>query len=240
MTRVLRLTLAASAAALAASLCLLVTPLPTHPTGAWLPAAGAVLLAVVVVAVATVRRAYRHHRLTTELAALARPVTLAGLRVHELPQAEGAFVAGLRRPVIFISPTVTVALTPDELRAVLRHERYHQIDQAPAKLVLLEGLAPLLSLLPAGRAWLARRLAELEIAADRYALAEGSSRRAIARALLKLGQTGQPSSVIGFASAAELRLNALMHGDEASGPPRSLSWLVGTMAAVAACLLLLP
>lgn len=241
MIVLVRFALGVAVALLAVAFCVAVTPVPGHPRDAFLPAGAMILAAGIVVAAHTARRAYRHHRLCRALTSMGRPATIAGVPVHELPEARGAFVAGLRRPRIFVSPDIKISLAPDELQAVLRHERYHQIDRAPARLVLLEGLAPLLRLLPAGAAWLARRLADLEIAADRYALSQGSSRRALALALLKLGQRPQqPSFGIGFASATELRLRALMEGHTAEPRLRIVPWLAAAGAGVVACLLLLP
>lgn len=242
MTGLVRLGLAIAVALLTVALCVAVTPVPGHPRDAFLPAGAVMLAAGVAVAAQTARRAYRHHRLSRALTSIGRPATVAGVRVHELPARAGAFVAGLGRPRIFLSPDVRTSLSHDELQAVLRHEQYHQIDRAPARLVLLEGLAPLLRLLPAGPAWLARRHADLEIAADRYALRQGSSRRALVLALLKLGQRQQPTYGIGFASATELRLRALVEEHTAEPRRRVLPWLVvaAAGAGAVACLLLLP
>lgn len=240
MTVLLRFLLGVSVALLAVMVCVAVTPVPGHPRDAFLPAGAVILAAGLAVVAHTARRAYGHHRLCRALTSIGRPTTIAGVPVHELPVAGGAFVAGLGRPRIFISPDIGTRLAPDELHAVLRHERYHQIDRAPARLVLLEGLAPLLRLLPAGAAWLARRLADMEIAADRYALSQGSSRRALALALLKLGPAQQRSYGIGFASATELRLRALMEGHPAGRRREVLPWLAAAGAGVVACLVLLP
>lgn len=239
MRRVLRPALAALTVATAIVLCVALTPVPAHADGGRL-LAGLLVSVSAVIIVATIRRAFRHHQLSRALAAMGRPATIAGIRVHELQVGDGPFVAGLRRPQIFLPPDVTVSLEPDELQAVLRHERYHQLDLAPARLVLLEGLSPLLGLLPAGSAWLARRIAALEIAADRYALAQGSTRPALARALLKLGQRGQSAYGIGFASAGELRLRALLESDSSERLGRIPPWVLRVALALGVCLLFIP
>ncbi len=63
---------------------------------------------------------------------------------------------------------------------MILHERYHQLDRAPVRMVVLQAIAPALRPFQAGRVWLARWTASLEIAADQYALRQGSSRRALA------------------------------------------------------------
>ena len=229
------------AAATAVAVCMLVTPVPGHPAG-WLLPAG---LALVVGAVAFSARigwhAYRHHRLSQRLLAISRPAVAGEIEIQELAGSPGAFVAGLWRPNIFCSPQLGGELQPDELRAVLLHERYHQLDRAPAKLVALEALAPAVGMARSGRAWLARRIAALEIAADRHAVDQGSSRGALARALIKLAPMQANGVGIGFASATELRLEALV--DPQPEPPGEfgLGWLLApALVAVLCVLLVLP
>ena len=225
-------------AATAVGVCMLVTPLRGHPAG-WMPAAViAFAVALAGIATAVALKAHRHQRLSRELSAIGRPTVVAGIEVQELPGSLGAFVAGLRRPRIFCSPALGTNLSEDELRAVLLHERFHQLDRAPAKLVVLEALAPALNMGLAGRAWLARRVAGLEIAADRYALEEGSSRQALAGALFKLAPAGSGAVGIGFASAADLRLEALLDDEPQRPTGSSLMWLVAPAVLAAFCVLL--
>lgn len=228
-----------AAGGLATALCALVAPILGHLALAMAPIVVAGVAALAALSVALAWRGYRHQRLAEQLGSWALPTTLAGIAVQGLPQAEAPFVAGLRHPQIFCSPGLPASLAPDELRAVLLHERYHQIDRAPAKLVLLETLAPLVGRLPAGGPWLARRVAELEIAADRHALAHGSSRPALARALLKL--TPIQASIglgIGFASAADLRLRALLDEPQPRPPRLPISWLAAPVVVAVGCILL--
>lgn len=226
------------AAGMAVAVCMLVTPLPGHPAGWMLAAVVGLVVGLVGAAIAVGWKAYRHHRLSRQLHAIGRPSVVAGIEVQELSGANGAFVAGLRRPHIFCSPLLHADLEPEELRAVLLHERFHQLDRAPAKLVVLAALAPALSLVSAGRAWLAQRLAALEIAADRYAVNEGSSRSALARALFKLAPTGTAVVGIGFASATDLRISALLGDEPDDQPAGSVLWLVAPALVAAVCVLL--
>lgn len=227
-----------AAVGLAVALCALVTPIPSHVALVMTPVVVAGMAGLGALFVAAAWRGYGHQRLAARLRLRAHSTTLAGIAAQELADADAAFVAGLRRPQIFCSPELPASLAPDELRAVLLHERYHQIDRAPAKLVLLETLAPLVSRVPGGAAWLARRVAELEIAADRHALAHGSSRPALARALLKLQPAPATSGLgIGFASAADLRLRALLNDPQPRPAGSPLTWLAAPVVVALGCLL---
>lgn len=225
-------------AGMAVAVCMLVTPLPGHPAGWMLAAIIGLVVGLVGAALAVGWNAYRHHRLSRQLHAIGRPTVVAGIEVRELPGTNGAFVAGLCRPQIFCSRLLLADLEPEELRAVLLHERFHQLDRAPARLVVLAAFAPALSLVSAGRAWLARRLAALEIAADRYAVNEGSSRSALARALFKLAPAGTAPVGISFASATDLRLKALLGDEPDDQPAGSVLWLVAPALIAALCILL--
>ena len=222
----------------AAGLCMLMAPMRGHPLGWLLPVFVALGVGLVLLLSSIAWTAYGHHRLTLRLRAMARSATVAGVEVQELAGVESALVAGLRRPDIFCSPQLSSLLEPDELRAVLLHERYHQLDRAPAKLVVLEAVAPALRAFRSGRAWLAIRLAGLEIAADHHALEQGTTRGALARALLKLAPMPTPGLGVGFATAIDLRLQALVDGRQADARSLPVAWLIAPMVAVAFCLLL--
>lgn len=225
------------ASAIVVGLCMVATPLPGHPAGWLLPAAVAIALGLAGISAAVIWRAYRHDRLTRQLRVIAHPAVLGGLEVEELAGVQGAFVAGLRRPSIFCSPDLSSELEPDELHAVLLHERYHQLDRAPAKRVVLEAVTPALTAIRVGRAWVASQMAALEIAADRYALAHGSSRGALARALLKLAP--QPDMVgIGFASATDLRLKALLEEHPQPKAELAVGWLLAPTIVAVLCVML--
>jgi Zn-dependent protease with chaperone function len=229
------------AAAAAVGLCMVVAPVAGHPAGWLLPAGLAVVVGVAVFSAKIGWHAYRHHRLSQRLRAISRPGVIAEIEIRELAGSPGAFVAGLWRPNIFCSPQLSSDLRPDELRAVLLHERYHQLDWAPAKLVALEALAPALGVARSGRAWLAQRIAALEIAADRHAVEQGSSRGALARALMKLVPMQAGGVGIGFATATDLRLQALIDEQPAQQGDLDLGWVLApALIAVLCVLLVLP
>lgn len=187
---------------------------------------------VVAVAVATAT----HVRVSRSLRATSRSTALDGFDVEVVEGMEGAVVAGLVRPRIYCSDALSERLDGDELRAVLLHERHHQRTLAPLRLVALAGLSPLLGWSDSGRGWVATQRAGIEIAADRHVLRQGIGPDVLARALLKLGPGAQPFGP-GFATAADLRLRALL-SEEASttdGPP---AVPIAATAFVAACALL--
>ena len=216
--------------------CMLASPIPGHLARLVVPTLIAGASVLTMLAVPVVRRACRHARLHRELLQRARTATLGGIEIEELAGIEGVFVAGLVRPHIFCAQGLDVDLDPDEMQAVLLHERHHQLDRAPAQLVALDAMAPVVAALHVGHVWLTRKIAGLEIAADRYALAHGASRGALARALLKLQPMGSASPIgIGFATAADLRLQALLE-DTREGSIGPSVWLVGPVAAAAVCL----
>ena len=202
---------AATAAMVSVAVCMAVLRQPGHPSFTTLPLAVASTVIVGFAVAVLIWHGRRHSRLTSALVRRSRAVELHGQLVYELDGLDAALVAGLRHPRIFCASDLRRRLAPDELRAVLLHERFHQLDHAPIKLVVLQALAPFLAFSGAGRAWVARSLAALEIAADSHALAHGASRSALASALLRLSNS--PSGVgVGFTSAVDLRLTALVDG----------------------------
>lgn len=225
------------AGALTFGLCMIVLPVPAH-TAPWvvplLATAAGVLVSILLMAV---RHARRHSRLAGELLRRARPAAIDGMAVHELAGLDGALVAGLRHPRIYCARDLASRLTPDELRAVLLHERFHQLDRAPMKMVMLLALEPFARRVRSGSAWLAARMAALEIAADRHALERGASRSALAGALLKLAPA-RSGLAIGFTSAVDLRLRALLDDGTATVHARPAGWMLLALAVAVICVLL--
>ena len=228
--------LAVVAVIVAIGICVVVTPSLGHSAGSLVPAALGEPLVLALLAAMIGRRAYRHECLNRELRKRARAATVGGIEVWQLTGIDGAFVAGLRRPRIFCAQHLGLDLAPEEMKAVLLHERYHQLDRAPAKLVVLEAIAPLVAALRLGRGWLASQIAALEIAADRHAIAHGASRAALASALLKVKPIGPGGVGIGFATAAEMRLEALLDLTR-EGPTVLSVWFVVPLAIAAVCVM---
>jgi len=182
----------------------------------------AAILAVVAALVA--RQAAAHHRLSEHLRWTARPAVVGGEQIGLVPGLGAAVVAGLWRPRIYCSEDVLISLDGEELAAVLLHEHHHTLSQAPAKLVVLAALSGLVGGMRAGAAWIERERSKIEIAADDHALANGASRAALARAILKLSDAPPPLILAAFASATDLRMRALIGGEHrAAGPSHRLA-----------------
>ena len=196
------------------------------------------LAAALVLVVAIGREAWRHQRLAASMARLAYPATIEGHAIGLVPGLGAALVAGLRRPRIFCAEDLPRRLDAEELRAVILHERHHQIEGGPARLVLIGALAPVLGRFESGRSWLERERARIEIAADTYALDSGASRPALASALVKLASSPTMSVAPGFASAVDLRVRALLGeatGIEGDG---SAGQVAATLVLIVSCIAL--
>jgi Zn-dependent protease with chaperone function len=242
--------------ALAAALCLLLPALVQAPgcldAGALLsclasagpmmqgggpPAAVVIAGLIISFAGAVALAAARHARLARSLRDGARSTTLHGLDVGLVSGLDGAVVAGLAQPTIFCSDDLPDWLDDDELRAVLLHERHHQLTWAPLRLVVLSAVAPFVTWSRAGRDWLAGQRAAIEIVADAYALAAGVPRPVLARAIVKLMDSRSGMNAAAFASAADLRLRALVGGGAPAVRTRPAAQVLGA-AFVAACVIL--
>jgi bla regulator protein blaR1 len=92
---------------------------------------------------------------------------------------------GMRRPQVLISAGALVALDDAELAAGLAHERGHIVRYHRYVLAYAELCRSLGRLLPGNRRALAELAFHLERDADRWALANGVERRALASALYK-------------------------------------------------------
>lgn len=171
--------------------------------------------AAVVLFVRIVDQMLRHRRLARTLARGSVPGTLGSVALRWRPFGSGAAVAGLRAPVIYCDPRLQDDLTGPELSAVVLHERCHQLRRDTLRLLALATVEPLVSLTAAGRQWTQRQRAALEIHADRFALRHGADRADLAGAVLKLGEAAPAGAAAGFASAVELRLQALVDPEDA-------------------------
>ena len=182
--------------------------------------------------------AERHRRLASLLDRLTESAVLGEMPVGVVDGIGPACVAGLRRPRIYCASDLAIQLEPVELRAVLLHERHHQIDHAPARLILLDAVAWPLRRLTMGRRWLAGARAQIEIAADRYALTSGATRADLASALLKLGDQDAPLGVAGYAASSERRLRALLDDAPERLPDRS-PWIAAILVSAGVLLVCL-
>lgn len=151
-----------------------------------------------------------------------------------------AFVLGSFRPQIYVSDALVAVLDRAQLHAVLLHEEHHRRRRDPLRSVALEAWQRLFGWLPAVRWWLERRHADLEIAADDFALRHGASRAALASALLKCdAPSARPA--FGADATANMRVRRLV---SAPGQRREMTpgeWLAPVLLATgfAACHVLL-
>lgn len=211
--------------------------------GHHLPGVGIALgVAVAALALAVAVAALRHVALVWCLRRCSAPTELSGMPVRIGELGDAAFVAGLGRPTIYCDARLPQELTDDELRAVLLHERAHQRALDPARLLVLGLVAPFARRFASGRQWVAVALARREIAADRYALANGARRGELASALLKLPPVAR-AHVAGFTPAVDLRLQALLGDVEQVRGPVVLrsgaTFVAGGLVGAALCTWLL-
>jgi beta-lactamase regulating signal transducer with metallopeptidase domain len=178
-----------------------------------------------------------HHRISGRLRRHARPAVVAGHAVELVPGIEAAFVAGIRYPRIFCADDLATHVDADELRAVILHEHYHELSHAPARLILLSAVAPLVERFGPGSAWLEGERARIEIAADEHAISNGATRATLARAILKLADPSSRLSLAGFATASDLRLRALL-GEEIGSTTHPLGAAAMAVGAAAVVVLL--
>ena len=143
-----------------------------------------------------------------------------------------AFVAGLWTPRIYVDDRLPDLLDRRELEAVLFHELAHTRARDPIRRAVVEGLGRVIRPLPGGRELVERSIARMEIRADRAAMGDGATRRSLASALLKMPQTR--SALVGFVTATDLRLRALLGEQRCSAPIPRQSWAppVATATAV--------
>ena len=188
-------------------------------------------------AVSLIWQARHHRRLSMLLDRTASPARIADQEVGLVPGLAAPCVAGLTRSRIYCPTDIAERLSEPELRAVVLHERHHQLAHAPARLVLLAALSPALERMEVGRRWAERRRAALEIAADDHALAAGARRPELVRALFKLGAASLDAGLPSYTSASELRLRHLAGEQSPKGPGLgSLRPLILPVGAFVACL----
>ena len=128
-------------------------------------------------------------------------------RLTYLPRPQPmAFCYGFRTPRIAVTEGLLTLLDDTELLAVLAHEQEHLRRRDPLRYLIIDSLAAAVAVLPISWALRTRFEAEIELAADRAALAV-APRAALAGALLALLSASSPA-VPGLAglSATEARI----------------------------------
>ena len=137
---------------------------------------------------ALTRKLARPHAPDNKLELLTHRLGLKG-KVHLLDsEAPLCFCAGFIRPRVYLSRRTVEKLTPEELEALLLHEKHHMESYDPLKILLGKLVVSALFFIPVLPAILKRYLIEKEIAADQRAIQYQGHRRGIAGTLEKLLQ----------------------------------------------------
>lgn len=195
---------------------------------------GTVTLVSQIRATLRLRRRVRAIRLPTPpaLRATASRWGLAG-RVDLVDSSEPfSFAYGCAFPRVAVSSGLADASSPDELDAVLAHERYHVRAHDPAKVLLAHALPRALFFLPALRQLRRRYVAGRELAADRRAM-RSCGQAPLAGALTKVLR-GPPwpelrtAAAIGGGELLEARVVQLETGREPPIPGVSPLAALGT------------
>lgn len=173
-----------------------------------------------------------------DLSAAASRIGLAG-RIDVLDDDEPfSFAYGLLRPRIVVSRGLLASAQPEELLAVLEHERYHVRQHDPLKVVVARAASSAYFFLPALRGLRGRYAATSELAADRRAIRE-HGRGALAGALYKVVRGPawdelSTAAAIGGPELLEVRVSQIESGREPAVAPVSRTQGVLTVAAIAA------
>lgn len=169
-------------------------------------------------------------RVRRALRAASRPALLGGVACRVIPgSSAGAFVMGFPRPEIYVGEALVARLDSAELRGVLLHEEHHRRTAAPLRAMAVEAWLTLARRIPRLRGGLERRLATLEIQADRYALTHGVGPATLARALLKTPAAAVGTGFGGIAAARVASLLAAASGEAIDR--RELPWEWAPVAA---------
>jgi Zn-dependent protease with chaperone function len=129
-----------------------------------------------------------------------------------------SFAYGALSPRVAVSRGLYAQASPDELDAVLEHERYHVRNLDPLKVVLARGLPAMFFYLPLLQHLHLRYLAGRELAADRRAV-RVCGRRSLAGALFKVVRGPawpelSSAAAIGGPELLDLRVAQLERGAE--------------------------
>lgn len=189
--------------------------------GAW---AGIVQLRRTYTVVRTMLRLPRAPELPL-ITELARALSLSGRIDVVTYAAPEAFCYGLVRPRICLTSGLLAVLSPQEIEAVLRHERHHLRQFDPLRTVVWTVLG--------GTFWWLEDRAEhahllRELAADRAVIVE-QGRTSLASALLKLltvpriGQLPTSEIAISRLSITDARIDQLVRSEQ-TPPPTRKSW----------------
>lgn len=119
-----------------------------------------------------------------------------------------AMTIGLWSPRILVSTGLTDMLEPNELRAVIEHEKCHMQHRDPGAIFLLAMISKAMRYIPIF-GWIAHKYPMMiELRADKYAIEQMEQSMDLGSALLKLlKQTPKPRFPLSHASFAETSMN---------------------------------
>lgn len=101
-----------------------------------------------------------------------------------------AFTVGFRNPRIVLSTGLIDKLDEQELRAVIEHESFHQINRDTTKIFLIRSISQALWFIPLTRWSYQNYKIVSELAADEYAIHRTGSEIGLGSAMLKLIRSG--------------------------------------------------
>jgi beta-lactamase regulating signal transducer with metallopeptidase domain len=147
------------------------------------------------------------------------------------------FCSGFISPHIYLSRDLVEKLTPNELEAILLHEKYHLENHDPLKLVLGTVVVSALFFVPVMKDVLKRYLIEKEIAADRRAIRYQGRVSGLAGALEKLvrerSSCKEGAVAVGGEEALSYRIDHLTGCSSQQVHRISLRRLVSSMLVIA-------
>jgi Zn-dependent protease with chaperone function len=170
---------------------------------------------------------WRTSRLVRTLRARGRELAGLGLEATRFPHAlPVAALAGILRPRLLLSEPLLGALSPEELVAVVAHERAHQAARENLKRLLLRASPDLLAWLPTGARLRAAFEEAAEAEADRVACVAAPP-LVLASALLKVAALAPAGGRLELAAATlhprgaiAARVRALLARHEEGAIPR--------------------
>ena len=164
-----------------------------------------------------VRQVLATRRYVASLPLTGQELDLAGTRCWITADREAsAFCAGFVRPRVYLSERALELLAPQELLAVIAHERHHRDRRDPLRILVLRALADALFFLPILKSMTRRYASLIELAADEAAVAKLTDRKPLAGALLRFG-IREPSPAVIAAITPE-------RVDHLAGDPAATRW----------------
>ena len=150
---------------------------------------------------------------------------LGRVRVIEGPAPNPAFAAGLFHPRAYIAADLQVDLSPEELRALFRHELWHVRHRDPLRFAALRGLSRFFFWLPVVGSLAQEMIDDAELEADDFA-AESADPLEVAGALVAVAQRSRAALALAAGATGlrpmERRVRRLLGEDEDGSLPTPL------------------